>query len=218
MNNLTFNPELLRIVRQFRGLGQTALAKDTCVSQGTLSKLEEKPCGLLEPNEEIISKLSKALKFPSSIFYESYQSFGLPLSVHPMYRKNASIGKKDIKALVVHGDAPITDQSLCVRTRFGEVLGDRGLDDARAWLEVFILANGEHNARRPLRRENRSGSRPPTSTRPLRCPRLARRRGIDDNLRRAFLIYLISHNRPMAEILAPTRKTLRRSFDAASQA
>jgi len=96
VNNLTFNPELLRIVRQFRGLGQTALAKDTCVSQGTLSKLE---AGLLEPNEEIISKLSKALKFPSSIFYESYQSFGLPLSVHPMYRKNASIGKKDIEQL-----------------------------------------------------------------------------------------------------------------------
>jgi len=32
--------------------------------------------------------------------------------------------------------------------------------------------------------------------------------GVDDNLRRAFLVYLISHNRPMAEVLAPRIKAL----------
>lgn len=32
--------------------------------------------------------------------------------------------------------------------------------------------------------------------------------GITVDLRRAFLVYLISHNRPMAEVLAPTRKPL----------
>jgi predicted nucleotidyltransferase component of viral defense system len=36
--------------------------------------------------------------------------------------------------------------------------------------------------------------------------------GIDDNLRRAFLIYLVSHNRPIAEILAPRRKNLDEEF------
>ena len=36
--------------------------------------------------------------------------------------------------------------------------------------------------------------------------------GISDELRRAFLVYLISHNRPMAEVLAPTRKTLAEEF------
>lgn len=36
--------------------------------------------------------------------------------------------------------------------------------------------------------------------------------GIDDKLRRAFLIYLISHNRPMAEILAPIRKNIEEDF------
>ncbi|MFX6074672.1 helix-turn-helix domain-containing protein, partial [Acinetobacter baumannii] len=51
MSNLTFNPELLRIVRQFRGFGQTALAKMASLSQGTLSKIE---AGLLEPNEEMV--------------------------------------------------------------------------------------------------------------------------------------------------------------------
>lgn len=37
--------------------------------------------------------------------------------------------------------------------------------------------------------------------------------GISDELRRAFLVYVISHNRPMAEVLAPTRKPLREEFE-----
>ena len=41
---------------------------------------------------------------------------------------------------------------------------------------------------------------------------LLAREGIDDNLRRAFIVYLLSHNRPMAEILAPKRKPLTREF------
>lgn len=37
--------------------------------------------------------------------------------------------------------------------------------------------------------------------------------GITDELRRAFLVYVISHNRPMAEVLAPTFKPLREEFE-----
>lgn len=36
--------------------------------------------------------------------------------------------------------------------------------------------------------------------------------GIDDDLRRAFAVYLVSHNRPMAEILDPVRKPLDDEF------
>lgn len=36
--------------------------------------------------------------------------------------------------------------------------------------------------------------------------------GVTDALRRAFLVYLASHNRPMAEILAPARKPLHDEF------
>ena len=32
--------------------------------------------------------------------------------------------------------------------------------------------------------------------------------GVTDDLRKAFIVYLISHNRPMAEVLAPQRKSL----------
>lgn len=37
--------------------------------------------------------------------------------------------------------------------------------------------------------------------------------GIGDELRRAFLVYIISHNRPMAEVLAPSRKPLLAEFE-----
>ena len=37
--------------------------------------------------------------------------------------------------------------------------------------------------------------------------------GIDDDLRRAFVVYLLSHNRPIGELLAPTRKDIAREFE-----
>lgn len=36
--------------------------------------------------------------------------------------------------------------------------------------------------------------------------------GIDDLLRRAFIVYLISHNRPMAEVLAPPQRSIREEY------
>ena len=36
--------------------------------------------------------------------------------------------------------------------------------------------------------------------------------GIDDALRRAFIVYLLSHDRPMSEVLAPTRKDIAAEF------
>jgi predicted nucleotidyltransferase component of viral defense system len=38
--------------------------------------------------------------------------------------------------------------------------------------------------------------------------------GIDDALRRAFIVYLLSHDRPMSEVLAPTRKNIAAEFAA----
>lgn len=45
--------------------------------------------------------------------------------------------------------------------------------------------------------------------------------GISDELRRAFVVYVASHGRPMAELLAPTRKDIeseyRRNFDGMTE-
>jgi hypothetical protein len=37
--------------------------------------------------------------------------------------------------------------------------------------------------------------------------------GIDDTLRKAFIVYLLSHNRPMAEVLAPARLDISAEFE-----
>lgn len=37
--------------------------------------------------------------------------------------------------------------------------------------------------------------------------------GVDDTLRTAFVVYMLSHNRPMAEVLAPTRKDISQEFE-----
>jgi predicted nucleotidyltransferase component of viral defense system len=37
--------------------------------------------------------------------------------------------------------------------------------------------------------------------------------GIEDNLRRAFIVYILSHNRPMAEVLAPPRLDISQEFE-----
>ena len=41
--------------------------------------------------------------------------------------------------------------------------------------------------------------------------------GIDDALRRAFIVYLLSHGRPMHEVLAPTRKDISIEFERGFQ-
>lgn len=38
--------------------------------------------------------------------------------------------------------------------------------------------------------------------------------GVTDDIRTAFVVYLISHNRPMAEVLAPTRKNIDQEFES----
>lgn len=42
---------------------------------------------------------------------------------------------------------------------------------------------------------------------------LLQNEGVDEPLRQAFVIYLASHSRPMAELLAPRAKSLRAAFD-----
>jgi hypothetical protein len=41
---------------------------------------------------------------------------------------------------------------------------------------------------------------------------LMAKEGVSDDIRRAFIVYLLSHGRPMSEVLAPTRKPIREEF------
>ena len=91
-----FNAGLLRMARQARGMSQEELSKCSGVSQGNISKLEN---GLLGPTEDALNKLAGALHFPTTLFFQPDPVFGLPISVHPMYRKKASVGQRGLDRL-----------------------------------------------------------------------------------------------------------------------
>lgn len=91
-----FNSDLLRVARQARGWSQTALSKKSGVSQANLSKMEN---ALIVPAEDAIDRVADALCFPKSLFFEPDRMYGLPMSVHPMYRKRASVGQRSLERL-----------------------------------------------------------------------------------------------------------------------
>lgn len=91
-----FNADLLRIARQARGWSQTELSRQSGVSQANLSKLEN---GLIGPTDDVLDRVADVLHFPRSLFFEPDRVLGLPMSVHPMYRKKASVGQRGLERL-----------------------------------------------------------------------------------------------------------------------
>lgn len=87
---LKFNHNLLLVGRQARGMSQDVLAKSARITQGHLSKIEN---GLIEPTEDSLRRIAEALFFPESFFCQPDRVYGPPVSVHPMHRKKASVGR-----------------------------------------------------------------------------------------------------------------------------
>jgi len=77
-------------MRQLRRLSQEDLSRSANITQGHLSKIEN---GLTVPSEDVVSKIAAALEVPRGFFSQNDRIFGLPLSLHPMYRKKASVGQ-----------------------------------------------------------------------------------------------------------------------------
>lgn len=92
----SLNTGLLRVARQARGWSQAELARQSGVSQANLSKLEN---GLIGPTEDVLDRIADSLQFPVTFFFQDDRVVGLPMSVHPLYRKKASVGKKSTERL-----------------------------------------------------------------------------------------------------------------------
>jgi Zn-dependent peptidase ImmA (M78 family)/transcriptional regulator with XRE-family HTH domain len=93
-----FNCALLLLARQYRGKSQSDVAALSGLNQGHYSRIEN---GLLPegPSIENVERVAKALGFPPSFFYQPDEVAGLPLSVHPMHRKRASVGERVLKQI-----------------------------------------------------------------------------------------------------------------------
>ena len=87
MDNLNFNGEMFRLARQFRGHTQRELAAALSAEPSTISRIEN---DVAQPSTDLVSRAAEKLRVPSEFFYQTERIYGLPVSVHPMWRKKAS--------------------------------------------------------------------------------------------------------------------------------
>lgn len=100
----TFNSSLLLLARRYRRRSQSEVAKAAGLNQGHYSRIEN---GLTVdgPLRENIERIGAALNFPADFFYQEDGLSGLPLSVHPMNRRKASVAEGALKQ--VHAELNI---------------------------------------------------------------------------------------------------------------
>lgn len=91
-----FNEALLLLARQYRDRSQAEVAEASGLNQGHYSRIEN---GLLPdgPSEDNVARIAETLAFPASFFYQRDGISGLPLSVHAMHRKKASVGERVLR-------------------------------------------------------------------------------------------------------------------------
>ena len=86
------NGDLLRIARQYRGFNQKDLAARLNVEPSTVSRAEN---GIVQPSDGLVDKTAEVLQFPKSFFSQPDRIYGLPVSVHPMWRKKAAVTQRE---------------------------------------------------------------------------------------------------------------------------
>lgn len=91
-----FNSDMLLTAREYRGISQSVLAKKAGITQGSLSKIENK---VISPDANVVSKFSKVLGFPEDFFFQQGRAYGEPISIHSKYRKKASVSAKALNRL-----------------------------------------------------------------------------------------------------------------------
>ena len=82
-----------------------------------------------------------------------------------------------------------------------------GVEAAFGFAEVQVVSFADLYAGKIMAALDRQHPRDLFDTRDLLA-----KEGIDDDLRRAFIVYLISHDRPIAEVLVPRRKDIAQEF------
>jgi len=91
------NGDMLRLARQRKGLPQTEAAKQLGIDQSLLSRLEN---GVSEIRDDVLSRAEAIYDVRRSFFFQTDPIYGVPVSVHPMWRKKADVSGRDIDAVV----------------------------------------------------------------------------------------------------------------------
>jgi Zn-dependent peptidase ImmA (M78 family)/transcriptional regulator with XRE-family HTH domain len=93
-----FNPEMLILARESRGLYQGELAEAATIQQGTVSKIES---GALVPSPEIVGRFAEKLGYPRSLFFQPDRVYGFNSTVF-FHRKRQSLPDKALRKLHAH--------------------------------------------------------------------------------------------------------------------
>lgn len=88
---------MLRVARQLRGFQQGDAAERLGVSQAMLSRAENR---LAAVGDDLIERAAAAYGLPATFFMQPDPVLGAPVSVHPMWRKKASVSAREMEQII----------------------------------------------------------------------------------------------------------------------
>ncbi len=91
----TFNPAMVILGRESRGLSQEGLAERLGVTQGRVSKIE---AGLLPVPDDLLDGLSRVLDYPRQFFFREGAAIGVGIA-ELFHRKRQDVPKKTLSKL-----------------------------------------------------------------------------------------------------------------------
>jgi len=92
-STLPYNGEMFRLGRQYRDFTQQQLGLAVGVQPSTISRIEN---GVIQPSDDLAQRVSREFRLPLGFFKQPEHLYGLPLSVHPMWRKRAAVSQGNI--------------------------------------------------------------------------------------------------------------------------
>jgi len=141
------NPEMMRVARESRGLGQGDLATRIGVQQPTISRFE---AGTARPTDEQLGRLANALDYPEKFFFLTDAVYG-PSTSEFFHRKRKAVPAKVLDR--IHAQLNIRRMHISRLTRAAEIpvnipridpdeFGGNVEEIARAVRAMWQLPNG----------------------------------------------------------------------------
>ena len=88
-----FNGEMFRLGRQLRGLTQKEFSEAVKAEPSTVSRVEN---GVVQPTQDLAERSASVLDLPLEFFRQPERPYGLPMSVHPMWRSKVAVPQYSI--------------------------------------------------------------------------------------------------------------------------
>lgn len=90
-----FNPEMLIVARESRGMTQAELSREVGLQQGTVSRIE---AGLHPITDVLLNRFSVVLRYPVEFFFNSDRVFGFNSTVF-FHRRRIALPEKVLRAI-----------------------------------------------------------------------------------------------------------------------